>query len=291
MTIGESPPRLFDRRLRRQRAARSGAAFAKHDFLHDFAAGLVAERLGDVSRNFARGCIWGDRGRQILNRLSPGKIGAVVHADSYSTSQLAVVADAEQSPFADGVFDLVVSLLDLHAVNDPIGALIQIRKSLVPDGLFIGVMFGAETLNELRSALGDAEIEGDGGLSPRVFPFADVRDAGSLLQRAGLALPVADVDRLMVKYAHPLKLLLDLRGSGETNILNGRRRQFLKKSLLTRALNRYVTNSGSEDGFCKATFSFVTLTGWSPHHSQQSPLKPGSAQTRLADVFRSPAID
>ena len=241
----------------------------------------------DVSRHFERACIWGDVARQFAPLLTEGKIGAAVYADSYRIADSTVNADCEQSPFGDGVFDLVISLLDLHAVNDPVGALIQIRKSLMPDGLFIGVMFGLETLSELRAALGEAEIEMDGGLSPRVLPFADIRDAGSLLQRAGLALPVTDVDRLTVEYANVLSLLADVRGAGETNTMTGRRRKLLKRSVLARALSIYERDYRSPVGKVRATFSFISMTGWAPHQSQQLPLKPGTAQIRLEDVFES----
>ncbi|BCW87924.1 hypothetical protein sos41_10560 [Alphaproteobacteria bacterium SO-S41] len=280
MSGGQSaPPRLFDRALRRQRAARMAARFAEHDVLHAYAAGLVAEKLLDVTRSFARALVWGDRGRHLEAALPPGKVGTVVHAGADE--------DAEHSPYTDGSFDLVASLLDLHATNDPIGALVQARTALKPDGLFIGVMFGAETLQELRGVLSEAEIEG-GGLSPRIFPFADVRDAGGLLQRAGFALPVADADRLTIRYADPLKLLADLRGAGESNVLTARRRAFLGRGTLLRALMLYRERHAAADGRVPATFSFITLTGWRPHESQQQPLKPGSATMRLEDALKRP---
>lgn len=287
MNVGQSPPILFDRALRRQRAARAAATFQQHDFLHDHATMLAAERLMDVARGFDRGCIWGDRGRQLLPKLAEGKIKTVIFADSVPMMGQSVIADAEQSPFAEGAFDVVVSLLDLHAANDPVGLIVQARQSLAPDGLFIGVMFGANTLRELRSALGEAEIEVTGGLSPRVFPFADVRDAGGLLQRAGLALPVADTDSLVVEYSNVQRLLHDLRGCGETSVLSGRRRSFLRRGILSKTLELYESAHGEAEGPYPATFNFVTLTGWAPHDSQQKPLKPGSGQISLTDVFES----
>lgn len=280
-----TPPRLFDRALRRRRQQRMAAAFPDHDFLHAYAADLMAEKLQDIARTFDHACLWGDRGGHLAAAIAPGKLTRITHVGAD------LIADAEASPFADETFDAVLSLLDLHAVNDPIGALVQIHRSLKPDGVFIGVMFGAETLAELRTVLSEAEIETAGGLSPRIFPFADIRDAGSLLQRAGLALPVADGDRLTVRYADPLRLLKDLRGAGEGNVLTGRRRAFLRRDTLGLALSLYGQRYASDDGRMPATFVFVTLTGWRPHASQQKPLAPGSGQTSLVEALRPKAAD
>ena len=273
----DAPPRLFDRPLRRLRAARRAAAFAAHDVLHAYAAGLAAEKLLDVARPFGRALVWGDRGRHLETALPKAKIADIVHAGPDD--------DAEASPWLGGDFDLVVSLLDLHAANDPVGALVQARAALKPDGLFLGILFGAETLHELRAALAEAEIEA-GGLSPRIFPFADVRDAGALLQRAGFALPVADADRLTIRYGDPLRLLADLRGAGESNVLTARRRSFLARGTLMRALALYAERHGAADGRVPATFVYLTLTGWRPHESQPQPLKPGSARMRLEDALK-----
>ncbi len=261
---GNGPPRLFDPDLRANRRARSAAGFAAHDFLHAYAAGLVAEKLMDVTRTFARAHISGDALGQVLAALPPGKV----------------------TPAAEGPFDLIISLLELHAANDPIGAMIEARERLAPDGLFIAVMFGAGTLAELRTVLGEAEIETAGGLSPRIFPFADVRDAGSLLQRAGFALPVADLDKLIVRYAEPMKLLTDLRGAGESNTLAERRRAFLRRDTLLRAMALYRDRFAEADGRVPATFQFLTMTGWRPHESQQQPLKPGSGAVSLTEALK-----
>jgi len=288
MSGGESP-RLFDRALRRRRAGRWAGRFAQHDVLHAHAAELAADRLADVTRDFTRACVWGDRGRHLLEHLPAGKVGAIVYGDlvaSGAVGERAVVADAEHSPFGDEAFDLVVSLLDLHAANDPVGALIQIARSLTPDGLFIGVMFGLGTLSELRTALAEAEIETVGGLSPRIFPFADVRDAGSLLQRAQFALPVADEGQLTIRYGDPMNLLGDLRGAGESNVLTNRRRVPLRRDTLVRTMQIYADRFAGEGRF-RASFSFLTLTGWRPHASQPQPLRPGSAQASLADALKS----
>lgn len=180
-------------------------------------------------------------------------------------------------PGEDASFDLVTSTLALHAVNDLPGALVQIRRKLKPDGLFLGALFGGETLGELRDAFATAEIETTGGVSPRVAPFADVRDLGGLLQRAGFALPVADVERTTVNYRDFFSLPRDLRAHGETNALAQRSRKFLPRRTLAALLASYQP--------VRATFDIVYLTGWAPHESQQKPLKPGSAKTRLADAL------
>jgi SAM-dependent methyltransferase len=185
--------------------------------------------------------------------------------------------ESEIVPGEDASFDLVISTLALHAVDDLPGALVQIRRKLKPDGLFLGALFGGETLHELREAFAAAEIETLGGLSPRVAPFADVRDLGGLLQRAGFALPVADVERTTVNYRDFFSLPRDLRAHGETSALVQRSRKFLRRETLAALLAAYQP--------LRATFDIIYLTGWAPHESQQKPLKPGSAKTRLADAL------
>lgn len=195
------------------------------------------------------------------------------------------VADEERLPFGDDTLDLAVSTLSLHWTNDLVGALIQIRRALRPDGLFIGAIFGGATLTELRQALLQAEDEVTGGASFRVSPFADAIDAAGLLQRAGFALPVADVDRVKVRYGHPLELLRDLRRMGETSVLLDRSRKPLSRRVLLRAMEIYVERFAEADGRVPATFEIVAVTGWAPHESQQKPLRPGSAKMRLADAL------
>lgn len=282
---------IFDRTLLRTRRTRAAANFGAHDFLLRRVAEDMGERLAIITRDFPRvldlGC---HQGFARMIERTPGKLGSVISADM-SAAMLAhaggirVVADEEQLPFADRTFHMVMSALTLHAANDLPGALIQIRRALVDDGLFLGALFGGETLTELRQALAEAEIELEGGLSPRVSPFADLRDMGALMQRAGFALPVVDSDRVTVNYAHPLKLMAELRGMGETNILNERRRAPLKRATLARACDIYIERFGLDDGRVPATFEIVMLAGWSPHASQQKPLRPGSATTRLADAL------
>jgi SAM-dependent methyltransferase len=189
-------------------------------------------------------------------------------------------------PFVEESFDLVTSVLSLHAVNDLPGTLIQIRKLLKPDGLFLGALFGGDTLTELRHAFAAAEAEISDGITPRVSPFADVRDLGSLLQRAGFALPVSDVERTVVRYASVERLFMDLGALGETNYLIGRAPGFLSRRLLAEVLTRYSAQFSDADGRFRATFEVVFVIGWAPHESQQKPLQPGSAHMRLADALK-----
>jgi SAM-dependent methyltransferase len=290
------PLTVFDRRrvrLHRDRAARDLAA---HDFLLREIAGRLDDRLRDISRTFESaldlGCHTGQTGDGVEALRSAG---SVVRCDlSPEMAQRAgpgtVVADEEFLPFAEGAFDLVVSNLTLHWTNDLPGALLQIRRSLRPDGLFLAAMLGEDTLTELRECLMEAEIETAGGVSPRVSPFATVRDAGGLLQRAGFALPVVDRDRIVVTYEHALRLFADLRGMGEGNALAEQQRHFTGRRLMMRAAELYQQRYGAEDGRIPATFTVVYLHGWAPHASQQQPLAPGSATTRLAKALQSEEV-
>jgi SAM-dependent methyltransferase len=196
-----------------------------------------------------------------------------------------VAADEEALPFGDATLDLVVSALTLQYVNDLPGVLVQIRRALKPDGLFLGALIAGETLTELRQAFAAAESEVEGGASPRVAPFADLRELGALLQRAGFALPVTDVDRLTVRYDSVFGLMRDLRRMGATNALHARRRAPLKRATLHRLAEIYAERFADDDGRLRATFEIVWLSGWAPHPDQQQPLRPGSAKTRLADAL------
>ena len=219
-----------------------------------------------------------------------GRVGLLVEAD-LSEAMLAdrpgprVVLDEERLPLAAGSVNLIVSTLGLHWTNDVVGALIQVRLALVPDGLFIGAFLGGATLSELRECLVAAETDILGGAGQRISPFADIRDAASLLQRAGFALPVADVDKVTVTYDHPLKLLADLRQMGETSVLADRHPRALTRAILARTSEIYLQRHAGPDGRVPATFEIITLTGWAPHESQQQPLQPGSAKARLADAL------
>jgi len=282
-------PLLFDRmliRARRRRAASIGPA----TFLLDRVADDLADRLAAVLRRFDLALDLGtpnDVIRATLARL--GSIGGIVSADAAlsGTRALApfVVADEEALPFRDAAFDLVVSALSLQFVNDLPGTLVQIRRALKPDGLFLAALIGGETLTELRQSFAAAESEIEGGASPHVAPFADLRDLGALLQRAGFALPVTDVDRLTVRYDTAFALMHDLRRMGATNALLDRRRAPLKRATLMRMAEVYAERFADADGRVRATFEIVWLSGWVPHPSQQQPLRPGSAKTRLADAL------
>ncbi len=190
----------------------------------------------------------------------------------------AIVADEEALPFGDGTLDLVVSALALQFVNDLPGTLVQVRRALKPDGLFLAALIGGETLTELRQSFAAAESEVEGGASPHVAPFVDLRDLGALLQRAGFALPVTDVDRLTVRYDSVFGLMRDLRRMGATNALHARRRTPLKRATLMRMAEIYAERFSDNDGRVRATFEIIWLSGWAPHPGQQQPLKPGTAQ-------------
>jgi SAM-dependent methyltransferase len=288
------PPRLFDRVLHRARLTRVARRF--EPFLKARAAGDLVERLEAINRRFDRAADLGARdgvfSRALAASDAADKVGWLVQAD-LSEAMLAwttgprVVADEARLPFADERLDLVVSALSLHWVDDLVGALIQIRRTLKPDGLFLGALLGGATLTELRQCLTAAEVDLTGGAGPRVSPFLDTFDGAALLQRAGFALPVADVDTLMVRYEHPLKLMADLRAMGETNVLFDRPDRPLTRRVLARVCELYAERFAGPDGRVTATFEIVTLTGWAPHPDQQQPLRPGSAKMRLADALNA----
>jgi SAM-dependent methyltransferase len=279
---------IFDRALLRQRRRRA-LALGPETFLLDRVADDLADRLATVLRRFELAVDLGTPGdavRKALARLD--SVGHVVAADVLPSSQHAetfVTADEEALPFGDATLDLVVSGLALQFVNDLPGVLVQIRRALKPDGLFLAALIGGETLTELRQSFAEAESEIEDGVSPRVAPFADLRDLGALLQRAGFALPVTDVDRITVRYASAFELMHDLRRMGATNILLARRRAPLKRATLLRMAETYARRFSDADGKVRATFEIVWLSGWAPHPDQQQPLRPGSAQTRLADAL------
>lgn len=291
--MADAPPRLFDRALHRARLDRAARGYA--DFLKARAAEDAVERLAAVLRDFPLALDLGARDGAFARALAanPGsnRVGLVIEADlsarmlRRSGASLRLVADEERLPFKAESLDLVVSLLSLHWTNDLVGALVQIRRALKPDGLFIGAVLGGATLTELRQSLIAAEAELSDGAGLRVSPFADGLDAAGLLQRAGFALPVADVERLTVRYDHPLKLIADLRAMGETNVLIDRARKPLSRAVLARAFEIYRERFGLADGRIPATFEIVAVTGWAPHPSQPQALRPGSAKMRLADAL------
>jgi len=288
-----SAPRVFDRpllRARRRRAQALGAA----TFLIDRVAEDLADRLAAVLRRFELAADIGTPGDAVRRALR-AQVGTVIAVDTLAHHRAdhrgpKVAADEEALPFADASLDLAVSALALHAVNDLPGALVQIRRALKPDGLFLAALFGGDTLSELRESFAAAESEIEGGVSPRVAPFADAREAGALLQRAGFALPVADVERLTVRYATPFALMQDLRRMGATNALAERRRTPLRRATLARMAEIYAERFSDADGRVRASFEIVWLSGWAPHPSQQQPLRPGSAKARLADALHTREI-
>jgi SAM-dependent methyltransferase len=287
-------PQIFDQRLmraRRDRIAKSGAA-VEADFLLARVADDFVERLAIVRREFPVAANVGAYHGLVSRRLRDvPSVGQIIDVESslgclklFGGTRVAAADDA--LPFAHQSLDLVVSALSLHLVNDLPGALLQINRALKPDGLFLAALLAGETLKELRESWLLAEAELFGGASPRVAPFADVRELGGLLQRAGFALPVADSDAVRVNYASPLALMREIKAMAASNMLIERRRTPVSRRLLFRASEIYQERFGLPDGRVPATFEIVTLTGWVPHESQQKPLKPGSAQVRLSDVLK-----
>ncbi len=288
--------RVFDRASVRRHRERAAATLPASDFLFREIAERLSERLEDVTRSFPLaldlGCRNGLLAAQLgrrggIERLVQAELSPRLARAAAANGRPTLAADEEALPFGEARFDLVLSLLSLHWVNDLPGALLQIRRALKPDGLFLAALFGGETLQELRDALLEAESEIESGASPRVSPFAELRDAAGLLQRAGFALPVADQDRITVRYGDALGLMRDLRAMGESNAVIGRRAGFSRRDTLARAAALYDARHRQGDGKLPATFQVIYLTGWAPHESQQQPLRPGSAKSRLADALGS----
>jgi SAM-dependent methyltransferase len=282
-------PRLFDRALLARRLDRALAAGAA-DFLLARAAEDLEERLSLVKREFSDALDLATPGPHAAAALRAARVTRVAPTRaSLGAGRFAgVVADPERPPLGDGRFDLAVSLLALHQVDDLPGTLIQIRRALKPDGLLLAALPGGDTLHELRQSLIAAESELTGGASPRVIPFADARALGGLLQRAGFALPVVDSDRFTVRYADMFALMRDLRAFGATNALIDRSRRFARRELFARAARHYAERFADADGRIRATFEFLWLSGWTPHPSQPKPLAPGSARMRLEDAIKGP---
>ncbi|XSG82082.1 MAG: methyltransferase domain-containing protein [Methyloligella sp. ZOD6] len=287
------PARLFDRALLRRHRDRHAAVHARHDFLFAHSADEIAGRLQAILHEFPLvldlGAHQGLHGRQIGQNPNIGHViyGELSEKLALSCPSPAVVCDEERLPFADGSLDLVVSGLSLHHVNDLPGSLIQIRRALKPDGLFMASLLGTRTLEELREALIFAEAEEQGGASPRIAPFADIREAGALLQRAGFALPVTDTETLTVSYGSLADLLNEIRGMGAANVLNERTRTPLLRRTLKRAERIYRERFSLPDGRIKASFEILYLSGWAPAPTQQKPLKPGSARQRLSEALHT----
>ena len=298
---------LFERHAVRLHRDRAAALLDDHDFLFTEVADRLTERLDDVKRDFVLALDIGCHGGEVAKSLDHdtpqgnhrrGNIETLIQCDpspamAHTAAQRGLgpsfAADEEFLPVGPGSFDLVLSNLSLHWANDLPGALVQIRRSLKPDGLFLAALLGEGTLQELRTALMAAEMEIEMGISPRVSPYATVQDLGGLLQRAGFTMPVVDTESITVSYPDIFKLMHDLRGMGETGAVSGRRKSFTRKATMMRAAEIYLERfAGLDDcgeGRIPATFDIIYLTAWSPHPDQQKPLQPGSAQASLAQVL------
>ncbi|MER9624533.1 methyltransferase domain-containing protein [Mesorhizobium sp. M0222] len=276
--------------VRKRRALAHPVAGA--DFLMRRAAEDLADRLGAVERKFGKAAVLFCQTPDATDVVAAsGKAAEIVRVEAdpaFLDGRPGLIAPLETVPFQPESLDLVVSLLSLQAMNDIPGMLVQIRRALRPDGLFLGAFAGAGTLSELRESLLAAETELYGGASPRVIPFTDVRDAGALLQRAGLALPVADVETVTVRYDTLFDLIADLRAMGETSALTDRSRRPGARKLFTRAAEIYTERFSDADGRIRASFSIVWMSGWAPDASQQKPLKPGSAKVSLKTILENP---
>ncbi len=259
-------PQMTDRAaLARNRSRAAPAAM----FLHAHAAAEIKERLTEVNRTFQ-------------------SIAIVTGFPDFWGSEFpeaTIVSDADALSLRAGAHDLVLHMMSLHWANDPVGQLVQCRRALQPDGLFMGCFLGGQTLHELRAAMAQAEARITGGLSPRIAPMGEIRDLGGLLQRAGFALPVADGTMLSASYATAFDLMRDLRSMGEANALAGRVRHLTRRAIIAESTAIYADNFGDTNGRVNATFELISLTGWAPSDSQPKPLRPGSAKTRLADVL------
>ncbi|WP_442753731.1 methyltransferase domain-containing protein [Methylocystis sp. JAN1] len=278
-----SPPRIFDRELLHARLRRALAKDAP-DFLLARAADDLLDRLLTVKRDFPRSLDLGAPTAHFAEAIVASGRAAPLRASRLAG---AVVADEEALPFAPASFDLVVSGMALQWVDDLPGVFAQVRRILAPDGLFLACLPGGASLVELRVALAQAEEEITGGASPRVSPFVDVRDMGGLLQRAGFALPVSDVDSFTLRYDSALGLMKDLRDMGAANVLVKRSSRPLRRDVLARAVQIYAEQFADPDGRVRASFEIVWISGWAPHESQQKPAKPGSATTRLEDAMKA----
>lgn len=291
-----APPQVFDRSRIRQLRERSVVNYPKYSFLKERAAEELVERLADTPRMFDLALDLGSHTGIVADELARvGKASQVIAADisegmAASCQTSAFVADEERLPIGDQKLDLVTSLLSLHGVNDLPGTLVQIRRALKPDGLFIGCLFGAGTLKELRTSLMQAEVEMLGGAAQRIAPLPGLQDMAGLLQRTGFALPVADVDRITVRYSTPFDLIADIKGMGEGAAFADASRPPLSRRILSRMAEVYAEQFADPDGRLRASFEIVWLSGWAPAPGQPKPLKPGSAKQSLASAVGAQEI-
>ncbi len=289
--VGGTASAPFDRALLNARRHRAAGRAVEHDFLLHRVAADLTDRLQIIKRTFPLAANIGAHHGVLSRRLRQlESVGLMVDVEGVGALLAAcegpcVLADEELLPFGDATLDLIVSGLSLHLVNDLPGTLVQARRALKPDGLFLASLLGGSTLGELGAAWLTAEAEITGGASPHVAPAIDLRDLGGLLQRAGFALPVVDSDVVQVAYASPLALMRDIKAMGASNVLNARRRTLTRRDVLARAAQIYEERHARADGRVTATFEILTVTAWAPDPSQQQPLKPGSATMRLADAL------
>ena len=293
------PMMVFNRRIVRCHRARAASDLEKHDFLFKETAERLCDRLDDFTQSFNLaldlGCRTGQIGYTLAGR---GGIKTLVQCDlapemvakAKISGKPSIAADEEALPFISGAFDLILSNLSLHWVNDLPGALLQARRSLRPDGLFLSSVLGGDTLKELRTSIAEAEISEEGGLSPRISPMTNIQDLAQLMQRAGFALPVVDAETITVMYTDVRSLMTDLRRMGESNAAIHNRKGFMRKNTLEATALNYEKNFKAEDNKIPATFQILTMTGWAPDTTQQKPLKPGSALYSLIDALDTKAI-
>ncbi|MBM09031.1 MAG: SAM-dependent methyltransferase [Magnetovibrio sp.] len=286
------PLKIFSKPALSLHRDRAADKICDHNFLFEETAKRLVDRIKDTKRLFPValdiGCHGGEIVKELRNQESVKSFFSAELSPKMAKNNCkgrTIVCDDEFLPFASNSFDLILSNLNLHWVNDLPGAFLQMRKALRPDGLLLASMLGGNTLNELRLAIYEAEMEVEKGWSPRFSPLADLKDLGNLLHRAGFALPVADIETITVSYDHPLKLMLDLRGMGETNANVDRRKTFSRRSTLFRAVEIYKENFAQKDGRIPATFEIITLTAWAPDPRQPKPLARGSAKRSLKDAL------
>jgi len=278
---------IFNRKHIAHYRKRCANNLKNHDFLFQWSSQQILDRLSLIKRDFTDILQIGTRDTETFNAL---KNKNPIRIDLSCNFKNTIIADEEFLPIKPASQDLIISNLNLHTVNDLPGTLLQTRKTLKPDGLFIAALFGGETLNELRTALIQAELKLKEGISPRVNPLTDKQDCGALMQRAGFALPVIDSERITVTYENMFKLMQDLRGMGEGNAITARDKSYPGKALFIEAAKIYHEHYAESDGRIYATFDIIFLLGWAPHKSQQQPLKPGSAENRLADALNTMEI-
>ncbi|MBI1300085.1 MAG: methyltransferase domain-containing protein [Alphaproteobacteria bacterium] len=281
---------VFDRTLIKKRRERALKTLSNHSFLYEWASEQIQDRLSDLNRSFPLCVQIGSRGIIKTHEKIQKSIVTDLTSKPFQKTALYIQAEEEVFPFQNKSLDLVTSILNLHTVNDLPGTLIQIQNTLKPDGLFLACLFGGETLYELRHVFQETEIDMLGGVSPRIYPFADKPQMGDLMQRARFGLPVIDSEIITVTYDNLFKLLDDLRGMGESNTISARHKTPLNQDFFIRAAERYQKSFAEADGKIRASFEIIFVAGWAPHQSQQKPLRPGSAQHSLAEALGTDEI-